>query len=40
VTADGVGVGSFADDENVGRAVVKAIRGGAAKVVVEKVADV
>lgn len=40
VTADGVGVGSFADDENVGRAVVKAIRGGAAKVVVERVADV
>jgi N-acetylmuramoyl-L-alanine amidase len=37
VTADGVGVGSFADDQRVGRAVVEAIRNGAKRVVVEEI---
>lgn len=39
VTADGVGVGSFADDQRVGRAVVEAIRKGAKTVVVEEIAS-
>ena len=37
VTADGVSVGSFADDQGVGRAVVAAIRKGAKRVVVEEI---
>jgi len=37
VTADGVTVGSFADDQGVGRAVVEAIRKGAKRVVVEEI---
>ncbi len=39
VSADGVGVGSFADDQKVGRAVVAAIRKGAKRVVVEKISS-
>ena len=37
VTADGAHVGSYRDDANVGAAVVRAIQGGARRVVVEEI---